>query len=293
MSELEQVWYSTAHLQVTSNIILNNPEPFRAEGLEVFPICPGSGVPIARTMMSGLAGYCNVLALPIQRAVEGWPLKFVASYQNTGWEIWGAPDIKSLKDLEGRTVGRTSGMARRYLNMLLERDGVDPDSVKYGDPVPLDHSAIEEIRTGKVDAGLFMDPVGAMAEKAGLNMIGDLGDAGDPVAFGLMVTEKLLNENRDQVVKMVRATMKSTIQLKNDPDLAKELIRAQGVPSQYVDIAAKHTLARLNVTGELAETSQRQWVEFCKEAASMDMDEDVPLSRLFDFSILKEVMAAL
>lgn len=293
MSDLEQVWYSTAHLHVTNNIILNNPGPFRDEGLEVFPICPGSGVPIARTMMSGLAGYCNVLALPIQRATEGWPLKFLTSYQNTGWEIWAAPDIKSLKDLEGRTVGRTSGMARKYLNMLLAREGIDPDSVKYGDPVPLDHSAVEEIRTGQVDAGLFMDPVGAMAEKAGLNMIGDLGDAGDPVAFGLMTTEKLLNENRDQVVRMVRATMKSTIQLKNDPDLAKELIRAQGVPPQYIDIAAAHTLARLNVTGELAETSQHQWIEFAKEAAGMDMDENIPLSRVFDFSILEEVRAEL
>ncbi len=293
MAELKQIWYATAHLQVTGNIVLNNPGPFREEGFEVYPICPGSGIPIARTMMAGLAEYCNVLALPIQRAVEGWPLKFLCSYQNSGWELWAAPHVRSLKDLEGRILGQSSGMARRYLHAAMKKAGADPSKLKDGPSLPLDFTGIAQILQGKVDAGILMSPVTSMARVAGLNMVLDLAEIGDPVAYGLMATDKIIRENRDQVVRMVRATMKSTRQLQGNAALARELILAQGVPEQYVEGAIASSLPKLNAVGDLSEASQREWIEYGKLNAGMDKGTNVPLAQVFDFSILKEAMAKL
>jgi ABC-type nitrate/sulfonate/bicarbonate transport system substrate-binding protein len=280
------VWYATAHLQLTANIVLHHPQVFADEGFEVHAMCPGAGQPIVNAMLQGRAEYCNVLALPLMRAAQGQGLKFVCSYQPTGWELWAQPGIGSLHDLADKRLGLTSPMARSYLDDGLRAAGVDPKSVLDGPPIQLDGAGAEQMRRGAVDAAILMPPVTVMAGSLGMRRLANLGEWGHPVAYGLMTTDHLLAQRRDEVVRFVRALLRSVRALKADRELAIKLTRAQGVPEDFVAATVDDTLPQLDGDGHLPEATQRRWVDAA--ARFLGIDEAVPLSRVFDFSVLDD-----
>ncbi len=280
------IWFATAHLQLTGNIPLLNPELFVAAGFDVHAMGPGAGQPIVNALLQGRAEYCNVLALPIMRATQGQGLKFICSYQPTGWELWARPDIRSLKDLAGRRLALTSPMARSYLDDGLREAGVDPASVVEGIGIQLDGAGVEQLRRGAADAAILMPPVTVMAQSLGLHRLAHLGQWGQPVAYGLMTTDRMLAERRDEVVRFVRALLASVRALKADRELALILTRAQGLPEEFVADTVDITLPQLDADGYLPEATQRRWIDTA--ANFLGMTETVPLSRVFDFSVLND-----
>lgn len=289
MAESRSIWFATAHLQFTNNIILTNPEPFAQEGFSVHPMNPGIGDNVVRSLVDGRADYCNVLGMPIIRAVEGLPLKFIASFQNTGWELWTRPNIERLEDLEGKTIGRTSPFPRERLDSALLEQGVDPASVAEGPFVQLDAAGIQEVVDGVVDGALLMAPISSMAREAGLVSPYDLNLSGDSVAYGIMTTDWMLAENRDEVKRFLRALLRSTADLKQKRELARSLVEQQFVPDRYIDQALDATLPYLNESGELAIESQQRWIDISRRL--LGLETPVALDQVFDFSILQELAA--
>ena len=289
MAESRSIWFATAHLQFTNNIILTNPEPFAQEGFSVHPMNPGIGDKVVRSLVDGRADYCNVLGMPIIRAVEGLPLKFIASFQNTGWELWTRPNIERLEDLEGKTIGRTSPFPRERLDSALLEQGVDPASVAEGPFVQLDAAGIQEVVDGVVDGALLMAPISSMAREAGLVSPYDLNLSGDSVAYGIMTTDWMLAENRDEVKRFLRALLRSTADLKQNRELARSLVEQQFVPDRYIEQALDATLPYLNESGELAIESQQRWIDISRRL--LGLETPVALDQVFDFSILQELAA--
>ena len=289
MAESRSIWFATAHLQFTNNIILTNPEPFAQEGFSVHPMNPGIGDKVVRSLVDGRADYCNVLGMPIIRAVEGLPLKFIASFQNTGWELWTRPNIERLEDLEGKTIGRTSPFPRERLDSALLEQGVDPASVAEGPFVQLDAAGIQEVVDGVVDGALLMAPISSMAREAGLVSPYDLNLSGDSVAYGIMTTDWMLAENREEVKRFLRALLRSTADLKQNRELARSLVEQQFVPDRYIDQALDATLPYLNESGELAIESQQRWIDISRRL--LGLETPVALDQVFDFSILQELAA--
>ena len=288
-TDTQPVWFATAHLQLTNNIVLRNPEPFAQQGFSVQQMNPGVGENVVRSLLDGRADYCNVLGMPLIRAVEGSPLKFIASFQNTGWELWTRPGIERLEDLDGKTIGRTSPFPRERLDSALRAAGVDPDNVQEGALIQLDAAGVQDVVNGVVDGALLMAPISSIAREAGLISPYDLNLSGDSVAYGLMTTDRMLAQNRDQVKAFLRALLASTRQLQQDRDLAYKLVQQQFVPERYIDQALDSTLPYLNASGQLALESQQRWIDIASRL--LKLEAEVPLEQVFDFSILDELTA--
>ena len=287
MAEPQPTWLATAHLQFTNNIVLTNPEPFAREGFAVHPMNPGVGDKVVQSLMDGRADYCNVLGMPLIRAVEGLPLKFIASFQNTGWELWTRSEIESLEDLEGKTIGRTSPFPRERLNAALRERGIDPATVAEGPMIQLDAAGVQDIVSGVVDGALLMAPISSIAREAGLVSPYDLNLSGDSAAYGVMTTDRMLAENRAGVKRFLRAVLRSTRELKQNRELARSLVEQQFVPARYIEQALDATLPYLNESGELAPATQQRWIDTsCK---LLGLEATVPLEQVFDFSILREL----
>jgi len=287
MADLRHIWFATAHLQLTNNIVLTNPEPFAQEGFSVHPLNPGVGDNVVRSLMDGRADYCNVLGMPLIRAVEGLPLKFIASFQNTGWELWTRPGIERLEDLEGKTIGRTSPFPRERLDSALRKRGIDPARVAEGPLIQLDAAGVQDVVSGVVDGALLMAPISSIAREAGLVSPYDLNLSGDSVAYGVMTTDRMLADNRADVKRFLRAGLRSTRELRQDRELARSLVEQQFVPTRYIDQALDATLPYLNESGELAEESQQRWIDTSRKL--LGLKATVPLEQVFDFSILQEL----
>ncbi len=283
MPRTTEVIIATAQVELTGNIVLTNPAPFRKEGLRIRLMTPGTGPAIVESLLNGDADYANVLAGPIMAAVKGAPLKIILAYQNKGWELWARPEIVTLSDLIGKTIAQTSPLARRYLDSALQAQGIDPQAVRTGEPAFSPQAIVD----GRVDAALLLPPMTAEAQQAGLHRILRLGDIGDVPTFGVVTTNQRLRERPDEITRLVRATLSSIKQLREDRDLGLELVKKLGTASELAEMALEATLVHLEPTGELAHESQQRWIQIACEVTGTS--QPVPLSQVFDFSVLGQV----
>ena len=188
-----------------------------------------------------------------------------------------------------KTIGRTSPFPRERLDSALLEQGVDPASVAEGPFIQLDAAGIQEVVDGVVDGALLMAPISSMAREAGLVSPYDLNLSGDSVAYGIMTTDWMLAENRDEVKRFLRALLRSTADLKQNRELARSLVEQQFVPDRYIDQALDATLPYLNESGELAIESQQRWIDISRRL--LGLETPVALDQVFDFSILQELAA--
>jgi len=108
---------------------------------------------------------------------SGQKLAFIAAQQNAfnQFAVYAKPDIKSVADLKGHTVGAaTPGSAATVaFETILKNAGLDPKTdVKWaylGAPA----AQYTALVNGNIDASISAFPYGVMAEKAGFAMIAD------------------------------------------------------------------------------------------------------------------------
>jgi ABC-type nitrate/sulfonate/bicarbonate transport system substrate-binding protein len=181
-------------------------------------------------------------------------------------------------------------LARSHLDDYLRAAGVDPSSVLEGSAIQLDGAGVEQLHRGAADAAILLPPVTVMAETLGLHRLVHLGEWGHPGVYGLMTTDRMLAERRDELVRLVRALMASVRTLKANRELALKLTRAQGVPEEFVAASVDSTLPQLDAEGYLPEATQRRWIDTIVRI--LGITEIVPLNRVFDFSVLNDACRA-
>jgi ABC-type nitrate/sulfonate/bicarbonate transport system substrate-binding protein len=285
---VDEIKVATANLQLTANIVCINKQPFLREGLDVDLVCLGVGAKVTQGLLSGEIEYACVTAHPVRSAIEGRPLKYLAGYQSRGWEVWARPGIDTVFDLVGKTMAGTSPAGRTYLDWWLQEKGIDPTLIKSDDRV-LVESAIPLMLEGRVDAAFFMPPLVAQAERAGLRRIFRLGpEVGDMPIYGLATSDWRLSEHRNEAVRMVRAMRESVRQVLADRSLALRLTRELGTPEEIVERCLDATLENFDTNSRLSEEAQQKSIR-CLRVFS-DVKGEVPLSQVFDFSLLDEAL---
>ena len=171
-------------------------------------------------------------------------------------------DIDSVDDLKGKKIGvdEIGGTPHQVASLWLENAGISADPSK-GDVTFLPYSdgnlEFEALANGEIDVAALWDPLGSIHEKAGdVKILFDLGKDpyfADHFCCFLYASNKVLEENPDEVAALLRAYRKAQEWLyehpeeavdiivnKNyasieDKDLAVELIKSYGFPS-----AAEH-----------------------------------------------------
>lgn len=192
---------------------------YAAEGLDV-TILPGRGSSDTLTKIaSGAAdvGTGGIASLMMAQAEGGIPVKAIMSIYSKqpdaiySWQGSGVTDMKSLK---GKTLGiPTFSASNALLPIMLENNGVDPDSVKQikADPGTL----VPMLAQGRVD-GVVVWSTNRPSIEATLTQVGkkplelawtDYGLDGYGLSF--FASDKLIKEKPDVVARFVRASKKS------------------------------------------------------------------------------------
>src|SRR2546423_5545086 len=127
-----------------------------------------------------------------------------------------AEQIRSIKDLEGKTVGVSAlGNADHALALfLLKQAGGDPAKVKFA---TLGVNLLEALRQGQTDVGLVQEPALTYVKRAGGRVLVnamDLADArkylgGTYEFMGVAVRGKEFEQRRPQMVKLTQALAES------------------------------------------------------------------------------------
>lgn len=198
---------------------------WKEAGLDVTPQFTQGGTQSAQLVASGKADFSVVgLSSALQVAAQSPNVKIIGI---TGGNIWNmavpeGSDVKSLKDLKGKTIGVQALNTGMYLynRAALEIEGVDPDKDVKWLPIGTGAQAASAIDSGEVDA--FATYFGPYEVVAGLTKeplrllptpLDELDGSGAWIA-----NAKVLEENRDQVVELMRGMSKTAIWAQEDPE---------------------------------------------------------------------------
>jgi NitT/TauT family transport system substrate-binding protein len=142
-----------------------------------------------------------------------------------------AKEIKSLKDLENRTVGISAlGNAEHVLLVyLMKKAGADPDRVRFA---TLGTNLYEPLRLGQVDAGMVQEPALTLVTGIGGTVIANimnideanryLGGAYEFMGVSVRIAER--ERRRDEMGRLTRALAKGLRDTRTIP--AQEAVAA-------------------------------------------------------------------
>ena len=288
---MEKVFLATPQQTLATNVLFTHREPFAEQGLEVELLVTGTGDPIVEALVDGPAGYTHVCGHPLPAAVAGRALKVLGVFQTSSFELYAHPSIKSLKQLEGKSITLAGSITRPNLEIALHRHGLSMESITVAEPGVMrgvdQLHAYERVLDGTVDA-ISINPPGAQAAHlAGLQCLLRYGDIRPIPTCALLTTDTLLAENRAQVKRFVRALLQSIADIIRDRALGIGLMQGLGIPAEIATVAYYATRGYMRPSGEISEKTQRMWVEWCKPMVGIDTE--VPLERVYDFTVLREV----
>ena len=263
---------------------------FIDEGLEIRKIQmqPAIGV---KALVAGDVDYLLAWGSSLRAAVTGVPIKVVASMAARPLHIFIArPEIKSGKDLKGKTVGVDSFAGTvDYLSRVAARHfGLDPDKdikiIVTGES-PLRLAAI---RAGSIDATAIDVAFAAKAEEEGLRRILNLAEITDLPLSGIGVTDRKLATEREQVKKVIRGMLKGIRFMKqNRAETLQMMTDYLGIKPSQAASAYDASIQSFTDDGFVSDRGLMLDIQLARER--IKMTKEVPLSQVVDWSLLKEV----
>lgn len=181
-------------------------------------------------------------------------------------------DIKTVKDLEGKTLGvqTITGSTHLGTKMWLQKEGVPEDSVKI---VQVDGPAqADQLKSGRIDAVETLAPFSTTILKLGESII-DPQAAIAPEVSGIFWTASpnWVSDNEEALDCYREGLDKAADFIENDEEAAKEVLKEQsGLPD---DIVAETVLP--TYTSDVRPDDLQKWLDAMKEVGGFEGDVDV------------------
>jgi NitT/TauT family transport system substrate-binding protein len=265
---------------------------YREEGLDIDKVQMQPAVAV-KALMSGDIDYLLAWGSAVRAAVTGIPIKAVAGMASRPLHVLMVrPEIKTAKDLRGKTIGVDSVAGTvDYLSRLAVRHfGMEPERDVTIIVTGESPTRLAALRSGSIDATPIDVAFAVKAEEEGFKRLLYLGDIIEMPLSGITVMDKTLQTQREQVKRVIRGTLRGTRFMKQN--------RAETVTmlSDYLRItpaqAAKAFDTSINSftdDGIISDSGVNVDVQLTKER--LKITKDVPLSQLVDWSLVKEIKA--
>lgn len=300
---LLSILYTTAHCKniviATSSVVLTNTpiwvgierKFFDEAGLRVEYVVMRSDLAV-KGLITGDVDYMQSSSSVLRAAVAGAPLVTILGvYNRTFFDLVARPEIKSLNDLRGKTVGISRyGASTEYaVRFALKANNIDPDKdvklLAIGSGT--DAARISALEAKVVAAAVLQVPSNLIAHKLGQKTILPLGDYMETLFAGLGTSQKKLQIDREEAKQVVRAVAKSLDYMARYPVETKAIIQKnlRGIESSAVEyiyeLVVKHA-TRNGIPSKKALDNSLLGSQF--EGKPINFD------KLVDFSIAREAI---
>jgi NitT/TauT family transport system substrate-binding protein len=210
---------------------------FQKERLEVELVYMRGGSAAMQALVGGAVDYAaTALDVALQAYAHGAAVKrFAATGKLPLFALAVSPQsaakIKSVKDLEGKTVGISGlGNADHALTLfLLKQAGADATKVQFA---TIGTNLLEALRQGQLDAGLVQEPALTLITAAGGKVLVNAMDTADAQKYlggnyefmGVAVRAAEIEQRRDEMKALVKGLQNALVAVqKVTPD---DLVRA-------------------------------------------------------------------
>jgi ABC-type nitrate/sulfonate/bicarbonate transport system substrate-binding protein len=206
------------------------------------------------------------------------------------------PEFKAIKDLKGRTnivaVTDTAATPAFAAIAMARAHGVDPAKELVLVSVGTVQTALAALQSGSADAAILSLPFNFKAEELGFRNLGSAVDYMQTPFAGVAATESKIKSNPNQVKRMLRATFKSVQQTK-DPANKERVInlitKEFNMDAKTAARSLDETVKALSDTGVMTDDSIKAELEEMEKR--LKSKTQVPVSRIVDYTLLKEALA--
>jgi NitT/TauT family transport system substrate-binding protein len=263
---------------------------FREEGLDVSLIQLPTNVTIA-ALTTKEVDYATASVAAMRSAISGLPVKTVMFVVRRPLHVLVArPETNSPQDLRGKIVGigAYNDLTDFVLRAVLARHNMDREKDIKNLVIPASGSRLTALLTGTIDGAILPPPFNVEAEKKGFKRLASGADVYEGGITGLSTHADKLKDNPDQIRKMIRALLKSHSFLKNNKAESVKMISDWLKMDASVASVSYHMY--LNALSEDGLVSDRAlMLDIARTREAMKIKDEVPLSKVVDFSLVKEV----
>jgi NitT/TauT family transport system substrate-binding protein len=263
---------------------------FRKEGLEIQKIQIQPQIAV-KALVAGEVDYALAWGASVKAAISGAPIKVVAAMAARPLHVLiSRPEIRLGRDLKGKTVGVDSfGSKVDYLSRVAIRYlGLDPDRdikiIDAGDSF----LRISALKGGSIDATLVNGMLAVKAEEKGLKRFLHLGDIIDLPMSGIAVTTVKLATHRDQIKKVIEATLRGARFIKQKRPETIRIIQTHLRLTSAEAIKAYDSSSR-SFTDDGFVSDRAVSLDMQRAKEKLQMAEAPALSQVADWSLLREI----
>ena len=263
---------------------------FKEEGLDVDKVQmqPALGV---KALMSGDIDYLLAWGSALRAAVTGVPIKAVVGFAGRPLHVLIArPEIKTPKDLKGKVIGVDSvaGTVDYLSRVAVRHFGMEPEKDVTIIVTGESPTRLLALRAGSIDATPIDVAFAVKAEDEGFRRLVYLGDLIELPLSGIAVMESKLQNQRDQVRRVVRAGVRGSRFMKTNRAETIQML------SDYLRITPAQSARAYDASinsftsdGMISDKGVQLDVQLTKER--LKITKDIPLSQLVDWSLVKEI----
>ncbi len=264
---------------------------FREEGLSPELILVRGGGIAVRGLIAGNFDYV-IPTGPVADAIirSRQPLKVILTSWMSNYWIMAQPQVLSITDLKGKTIGAASpgSVTEIIMREILKRHGLDP----FKDATFLGFGASSErlaaLTSGGVHATLLGAPFNFKAVEMGYRKLASTGDYLKWPAGGLGTREEKILREPGEVGKVVRASYKGHKFLMSQREYVVSKIRQIFGLTQADAIQTYQAIIEESVpSGYYSDDTEHTIISVMKQTANIT--EDIPPERVFNNRFVKQV----
>jgi len=252
--------------------------------------------PVANIALSnGDTDYFSGFGSALRSILQGLPLRIVACYRPTPhFMLQSRPELKSVKDLKGKTIGITAFGSGTELvgRLMIKHFGLDPDKDVKFIPGGSSEGRLIRMQQGLLDATVATVPTDYHGRKMGYPVIVRSENLFTYPFSGLTVHIKKIKEKPDEVKRVIRAGIKANRYMRENRDgTIPILMSTYRIDKEVASAAYDSFIKGFNLDGSMPEDGFRRLLDDTKRV--MKIDREVALSEVADLSILREAQREL
>jgi ABC-type nitrate/sulfonate/bicarbonate transport system substrate-binding protein len=260
---------------------------FAREGidLEIIVMRPPLGV---TALVAGDLDYTAAGGLSIRAAMKGVPLRTIMFIQTRlSFSLIGQPGMTPAR-LHNVAVSGIGSLAHFAAQIVMKRIGNEKVTYISTNTTANSYTAL---LSKAADAVILSPPYTSMATLAGYVDLGNTYDVRD-LQGGLVARAPHLQNHREQVKSVIRATLRSMDSLvKNENEVIAYLQKDFGLEPRIAADTFKVLKQIVNADGDIEEPVLKSVVDKIRQESGSAAE--VPLDRLVDLSVLREVQKEL
>src|SRR5919109_4898961 len=267
---------------------------FKEENIDAEIIRMNPNVAVT-ALATGDVDYCQLFGAVVGAAIAGLPVRIVAGFlDNWPMTLIAQPELKSLKELKGKTLGVSSYGATPDVGarIMLKHVGIEPEKEIKVLALGSDAARITALKQRVVDIIVISPPADAQMEKQGYRILARAYELFSFAYLGLGTHLRKIKEKPDEIRRVIKATIRANRFIRDNRDEAVRTLMAWGKVERDYAYASYDTLRNLyNADGTVPEDGLRLVVDQARHNAKLG--RAVTPAEVADLRFLREAQAEL